>query len=191
MKALKRINNIQILKQRVTALGRFIQYSAKRCLPFFKTLKGKNKFVWGKECIETFHNLKHFLLSPSLLSSLVEGEILVVYLSIKQETMSSMFVWEDKGEQSPAFYASQVLKGEKLNYPPLEKLAFAVLMAATKLWPYFESHTIEVRKNYPLQKVLRMLELLGRLSTWAIILSAYESGTFLEIQWKPIIWSTL
>lgn len=42
------INDVQKLNGQITALGRFISYSAKKCLPFFKTLKGKNKFIWGK-----------------------------------------------------------------------------------------------------------------------------------------------
>lgn len=67
-----------------------------------------------------------------------------------QETVFSVLIRENNGEQIAAYYASQVLKGAEQNYPPLEKLAFAVLMLATKLRPFFESHTIEVRTDYPL-----------------------------------------
>lgn len=87
-----------------------------------------------------------------------------------------MLIQEDKGEQNLVYYASQVLNGAELNYLSLslEKLAFVVLMSAIKLRPYFKSHTIEVRTNYPLQKVLHKPELSRRLSIWAMMLSAYD-----------------
>lgn len=65
MKAPKCINDVQKHNAQVTALGRFTSCSAKRCLPFFKTLKGKNKFVWEEDYIEAFHNLKHFFVIPT------------------------------------------------------------------------------------------------------------------------------
>ena len=49
-----------------------------------------------------------------------------------------------------------------------------VLVFAIKLCPYFESHTIGVRTDYPLQKVLHRSEPSGRLSIWAVILSAFD-----------------
>lgn len=72
------------------------------------------------------------------------------------------------------YYASQVLKGIELDYLPLEKLAFVVLMSATKLCPYLKSHIIKVRINYPLQKVLHRPKLSGELSTWIMMLSTYD-----------------
>lgn len=77
-----------------------------------------------------------------------EGEALFLYLFVMHETISLILVREEEGEQSPVYYTSQVLKGAELNYLPLEKLAFAVMMSVTKLQPYFESQTIEVRTNY-------------------------------------------
>lgn len=82
----------------MTTLGRFISYSAKRCLPFFKALKGKIKLVWGEECVEVFSNLKTFLSFPSLLTLPIEGEVLYLYLSVMQKIISSMLVREDEGE---------------------------------------------------------------------------------------------
>lgn len=115
--------------------------------------------------MEAFENLKIFLSSPPLLNLPIKDELLLLYLSIMQKIMSSMLVQEGKREQSPIYYASQVLKGDELNYIPLKKLAFAVLMSTTKLHPYFESHTIEVTTNYPLQKILHRLGFSARLST--------------------------
>ena len=47
-------------------------------------------------------------------------------------------------------------------------------MAANKLKPYFESHTIVVRTNYPLKAVMRKTEFTGRIAKWIMHLSGYE-----------------
>ena len=44
MKAPKTLNERQKLNGRITALGRFISCSAKKCLPLFRTLKNSKKF---------------------------------------------------------------------------------------------------------------------------------------------------
>lgn len=97
-----------------------------------------------------------------------------MYLSVTQEIMGSILVREEDNEQSLNYYANGVLKRPELNYAPLEKLAFIMIMATTKLRPYLKAHTIEVRINYPLHKVLHKSKLSRWLSTWSIMLSAYD-----------------
>jgi hypothetical protein len=56
----------------------------------------------------------------------------------------------------------------------MEKMAFALTIASRKLRPYFQAHTITVLTEYPLKKVLRKLDLSGRLVNWAIELSEFD-----------------
>ena len=42
------------------------------------------------------------------------------------------------------YYASQALCSAEERYPPMEKLAFALVTAARKLKPYFQTHTVNV-----------------------------------------------
>ena len=44
MKAPKTLNELQKLNGRITVLGRFISYLAKKCLPLFQALKNSKKF---------------------------------------------------------------------------------------------------------------------------------------------------
>lgn len=69
-----------------------------------------------------------------------------------QEIISSVLMREKEGKQSSTYYSSKVLKGLKLNYPPLDKLTFVVMISVTKLQPYFKSHTIEVRTKLLITK---------------------------------------
>ena len=56
---------------------------------------------------------------------------------------------EDK-VQKPVYYASWALRGVEERYPPMEKLAFALVTTARKLKPYFQAHTMNVMTDKPL-----------------------------------------
>ena len=56
----------------------------------------------------------------------------------------------------------------------MEKIVLALVIAKKKLWHYFESHTIVVMTNCPIQQILSKHNLLGRLTKWAIELEVYD-----------------
>ena len=61
----------------------------------------------------------------------------------------------------------------------MEKLAFALVMAARKLKPYFQAHTVIVLTDKPLRRPMSSPEAAGRLALWAIELSEFD------IQYRP------
>ncbi|XP_059451083.1 uncharacterized protein LOC132181869 [Corylus avellana] len=88
---------------------------------------------------------------------------------------------QQKGYLASSTLLSQTIPGEILalrgaeeRYPQVEKLAFALIIASRKLRPYFQAHTIRVLTEYPLKKVLRKLDLSGRLANWAIELGEFD-----------------
>ncbi|XP_050238331.1 uncharacterized protein LOC126687817 [Mercurialis annua] len=186
MKALQSVRDVQKLNGRVTALGRFISSSAKKCLPFFKQLRNMKKFKWDEDCQVAFEELKSFLTNPPLLSRPVAGENLYLYLSVGRETIASVLVREEEEEQRPIYYISRTLKGAELNYPTIDKLALAVFITTKKLKPYFQGHTVIVRTNQPLRKTLYRPETSGRLVSWSVQLGEhdirYEPRTTLKAQ---------
>ncbi|KAL0444235.1 UNVERIFIED_CONTAM: hypothetical protein Slati_2146200 [Sesamum latifolium] len=58
MKAPACVNEVQRLTGRITALSRFISKSAKKSLPFFKTLRKTKTFEWDASCQCAFEELK-------------------------------------------------------------------------------------------------------------------------------------
>ena len=72
------------------------------------------------------------------------------------------------------YYASRALRGAEERYPPMEKLAFALVTAARKLKPYFQAHTVNVLTDKPLRRAMSNLEAAGRLALWAIELSEFD-----------------
>ena len=86
---------------------------------------------------------------------------------------------EEEKVQKPVYYASRALRGAEERYPPMEKLAFTVVMAAHKLKPYFQAHTVVVLTDRPLRQAMSNPDAAGRLALWAIELSEFD------IQYRP------
>ena len=55
----------------------------------------------------------------------------------------------------------------------MEKMAYAVVMAARKLRHYFQSFKIKVSTSYPLRDMFENREASGRIEKWATQLAAY------------------
>ena len=72
------------------------------------------------------------------------------------------------------YYASQALCGAEKRYPPMEKLAFALVTAARKLKPYFQAHMVVVLTDRPLRRAISNPDATGRLAIWAIKLSEFD-----------------
>ena len=89
------------------------------------------------ECQQAFKDLKAHLSSPPLLSPSKPGEELFLYLVVSLVAISATLVKEEEKVQKPVYYTSQALRGAEERYPPIEKLAFALVTAARKLKPYF------------------------------------------------------
>lgn len=87
---------------------------------------------------------------PPLLSKPKPNEKLQLYLSVLETAVSAMLVREDDGKQLSVYYVSKSLLDAEMGYAYLEKLVLPLVMSFMKLRPYFESHPIIVRTNYPI-----------------------------------------
>ncbi|XP_074327138.1 uncharacterized protein LOC141665055 [Apium graveolens] len=86
----------------IAAFRRFIPQSSKRCIPFFSAMKKASKsshFEWNDDCEKSFSELKAFLTNPPILTRPVPGEPLRVYLSATDETIASVLVRHDEGNE--------------------------------------------------------------------------------------------
>ena len=131
-------------------------------LPFFRTLK--KSFEWTTECQQAFEELKAYLSAPPLLSPSQPGEELFLYLAVSPAAVSAALIREEGRVQKPIYYASRALCGAEERYPPMEKLAFALVTAACKLKPYFQAHTVIVLTDKPLRRAMSNPDTVGRLA---------------------------
>ena len=85
------------------------------------------------------------MLSPSQL-----GEELFLYLAVSLAAVSVALIREENKVQKPVYYANPALRRAEERYPPMEKLAFALVTAARKLKLYFQAHMVVVLTDRPL-----------------------------------------
>ncbi|XP_064941153.1 uncharacterized protein LOC103974602 [Musa acuminata AAA Group] len=173
------IRDLQRLNGRLVALSRFLSRSGDRCHPFFQALKDPKNFRWTAECEGAFEQMKLHLASLPRLASVSPGEKLSLYLAASRHAVSSVLVKENSGDQLPVYYVSHMLSGPEERYPPIEKLALALVLSARKLRPYFQAHPIEVITDQPLRLVLSKFDVAGRLLKWAVELGEHD------IQYMP------
>ncbi|KAL0398237.1 UNVERIFIED_CONTAM: Transposon Ty3-G Gag-Pol polyprotein [Sesamum radiatum] len=143
-----------------------------RALPFFKVLRGVAKFEWNNTSQLAFDDLKRYLVSPPLLTKPKMGDTLFIYLAVSESAVSAVLVRQECREHQPVYYVSKVLQGAEIKYSQIEKLALALVVAARKLRPYFQSHQVVVLTNHHLKQVLTNPELSGRME-WAVELSEF------------------
>ncbi|XP_021850953.1 uncharacterized protein [Spinacia oleracea] len=159
----------------MAALNRFVSQSADKQMPFFTTLRQNKKFKWGPAEQEAFESLKSHLKNLPTIARAKEGGKLQLYISASPKTVVAVLVAETESKvQQPVYFLSHVLNGPETRYTLVEKMAYAVLIAARKLRPYFDAHTIEVLTNFPLEKAISKLDTSGRLLKWAIELSEFD-----------------
>ncbi|XP_064966968.1 uncharacterized protein LOC135613882 [Musa acuminata AAA Group] len=113
-------------------------------------------------------------MSRFLARSVSPGEKLGIYLAASQHAVSFVLVKENSGEQLPVYYVSHVLNGPEERYPPIEKLALALVLSAQKLRPYFHAHPVEVITDQPLRQILSKFDVAGRLLKWAVELGEHD-----------------
>ena len=123
--------------------------------------------------------MKSYLSTPPLLSPSQPGEEIFLYLAVSPATVRAALIREEEKVQKPVYYASRALRGAEEKYPPMEKLAFTLVMAAHKLKPYFQAHTVVVLTDRPLRQAMSNPDAAGRLALWAIELSEFD------IQYHP------
>jgi hypothetical protein len=148
------VKDVQKLTGRVAALNRFIPRAAERSLSFFQVLRSSKNFQWSETQKQAFQELKDYLSNMTKLCPPEPKSPLLLYLSASNLAVSVVLVQEKKEEgkfkQIPIYFASEALSGSKIFYSELEKIAYAVVMAARKLRHYFEGHRIRFITNQPL-----------------------------------------
>ncbi|XP_068466368.1 uncharacterized protein [Phaseolus vulgaris] len=168
------VKEVQQLTGRMAALSRFVSASGERGHPYFQCLKRNNRFVWTKECEEAFVKLKEYLASPPVLCKPQVGAPLRLYFAVTEKALSAVLVQDQDQIQKPVYFVSKVLQGPEVRYQALEKAAVAVVFSARRLRHYFQSFTVLVMTDLPIQKVLKKPDVAGRMVKWAVELSEFD-----------------
>ena len=104
----------------------------------------------------------------------MEGENLYLYLTGSTTAVSAALVREEERKQLSLYYVSQAFQGAEAKYLRIEKIAFALIVASSKLRPYFQANPILVMTNQPIRKSMNKLEVARRMVQWGIELSQFD-----------------
>ena len=129
IKSPRTVKEVQRLTGCIATLSCFMSKSADRCSTFFHVLKQTN-FKWDEEAEKTFIELKKFLAEVPKLVSPLPGEILYLYVSISDYSLSAVLVAERHKQQYLIYYISHAFRSSESRYSPIEKSLFALLMAS-------------------------------------------------------------
>ncbi|GKD23304.1 reverse transcriptase domain-containing protein [Tanacetum coccineum] len=124
------LKDVQRLNGKLASLNRFLSKSAKKSLPFFKTLKKctrKSDFQWTTKAETAFKQMKKLIAELPMLTAPKEKEELVIYMADAKEAISAVLITERDGKQMPIYFVSRALQGPEINYPPMEKLILALI----------------------------------------------------------------
>jgi hypothetical protein len=127
---------------------------------------------WRAKKQKAFEDLKLCLEHLPTLSSLEQGQPLILYVSATHSAVSQALAVEKEitrdgknvKQQFPVYFILEVLTGSKKYYSKMEKICYAVIMSARKLWHYFEAHIIKVLINQPLNDIFGNRDNSGRIN---------------------------
>ena len=102
------------------------------------------------------------------------SEELVVYLFVLPTSVSAILIWEEDKVQKPIYYITKVLMGAKTKYIKIEKLVFALLIAAKKFCHYFQAHLVIVLTDQPLKQFFQWPDTSRRLLKRSIEISEFH-----------------
>ena len=101
-------------------------------------------------------------------------QVLFAYIAMASHAVSLVLIWVDSGVQRPVYYVSKSLHEAKIRYLPLENAILVVVHATCKLPHYFQSYTVVVLTQLPLQSLLWSANYIERIAKWGMILKAFN-----------------
>ncbi|XP_071687872.1 uncharacterized protein [Rutidosis leptorrhynchoides] len=134
----------------------------------------KVDFVWTSEAETAFQELKKLLKTLPTLTAPIDGETLYLYILVANEAFGSVLVAERDKIQKPMYFVSKALTGSEINYAPIEKFVYALILTSRRLRRYFQGHPVHVLTNMLVKQVLTKPEISGRLALWVVELGAYQ-----------------
>lgn len=165
---------MQKFTRMIAALNGFISKCSNICYLFFQPLKSGKQLKWTEECDKTLADLKEYLVNPPLISIPKPYEQLYLHLSTSSKSINAALIRDEDMIQKPFYHVSKSLVGPKINYLPLEKLVFTLVITSRKLRYYFDAHPIKVLTSHPIRATLRKSDLSDRMEKWSVELNIFH-----------------
>jgi len=162
----------------------FIQDFAKIAQPL-TDVTGKNKpesLLWTEEQQEAFVLLKHALCYDVVLKIFHLGQTVNLYCDSSDGAVGAVLTQCDsKGNERPVYLISQKLTATQQRWATIEKEAYAIVWALSKLKEVIlGSHIVIYTDHNPLTYLTMTMSKSAKLVRWGLALQAFD----LEIKYK-------
>ncbi|PKI76951.1 hypothetical protein CRG98_002661 [Punica granatum] len=99
------------------------------CQPLFRLLRKNAAMDWDHECQKAFDTIKAYLIQPPILVPPVPSRPLILYLTVRRQSLGCMLGQEDKSTRTERaiYYLSKKLTEGESNYPEIEKMCCALV----------------------------------------------------------------
>ncbi|GKE58706.1 reverse transcriptase domain-containing protein [Tanacetum coccineum] len=125
-----------------------------RMLKDVQSMNGK----LAEEAERALKDMKKQMTELPTLTAPIQGETLIMYLSVAKEVISVVLLVERVDKQIPMYFMGRALQLPEINYSSIEKLVLALVHAARRLRRYFQAHPVAVIKDQLIKQVLSRTE---------------------------------
>ena len=148
---------------------------AKVAAPLVRLTKKHARFTWGPEQQKSFETLKELLVSSRVMAHPDTSKPYKLYTDACDCAIGAILVQEDEhGMERPIQYVSKQLAGAQLNWATIEKEAYAVVHALTKLRPYLYGAEFVIYTDHKPLKSLFLSEVKNtKIQRWAVLIAEY------------------
>ncbi|GJY47757.1 reverse transcriptase domain-containing protein [Tanacetum coccineum] len=170
-------DQIRHLSLQLASIGKFIPKLAELMLPIRKVhqnLVMAEGPSWTSEAEEAFRKIKRKFQKLQTLTMPKKGEVSMLCLRQKSETISPMLFMERGGVQIPISYVSLPLQDMETCYTLTKKTILALIHTARSLRITFQKHQIKVVTNNPMEEILKIPSTGRRLAKWAAEVRLYN-----------------
>jgi hypothetical protein len=155
---------------------RWIANFASIARPLSELLKAGADFEWGPRQEAAFQQLKAALTSEPILKRPDFSKPFILQTDWQPHAVAAILAQKgDDGKSEHVIaYASRVLKGAELRYPPVEGECLALVWAVMHFRHYLYGAEFEVHTDHnALRYLLSTVNLTGRLARWGLVLSEF------------------
>ena len=154
----------------------FVPDFAQTVKPLQQMVKQNAQFKWTQIEKSAFRKIKTVVAhAPSLKSPDFDKDFILYTFASNDSLAVVLTQKEDGGDEFPISFMSTSLQGAELNYPTIDKQAYAVFKAVKQFRPYILKNQTKVIVPHPSVRSLFVQKELGeRRGNWVIALQEYD-----------------